>query len=71
MTLNDRHIKNSSFTPSPAHTALKKATKVIGVIVGAVIGIALWAIAKPVLRGIGWLISILSAIGAIYWLLTL
>lgn len=31
MTLNDRHIKNTSFTPSPAHTALKKAAKVIGI----------------------------------------
>ncbi len=27
MTLNDRHIKKSSFTPSPAHTALKKGGK--------------------------------------------
>ncbi len=32
MTLNDRHIKNSSFTPSPAQTALKKAAKVAGIV---------------------------------------
>lgn len=51
--------------------ALTKAVRGGAVIIGAVIGIALWAIAKPILRGIGWLISILSAIGAIYWLLTL
>ena len=30
MTLNDRHINKTSFTPSPAHTALKKAARVIG-----------------------------------------
>ena len=50
---------------------ISKAVKAVAIIIGAVIGIALWAIAKPILRGIGWLISILSAIGAIYWLLTL
>ena len=47
------------------------AVKVVAVIIGAVIGITLWAIAKPILRGIGRLISILTAIGAILWLLTL
>lgn len=71
MTLNDRHIKNTSFTPSPAHTALKKAAKVIGIVVATIVGIILWAILKPIFRGVGWLISILTAIGIIYWILTL
>lgn len=38
MTLNDRHIKNSSFTPSPAHTALKKVAKVAGLIIATLVG---------------------------------
>lgn len=71
MTLNDRHIKNTSFTPSPAHTALKKAAKVVGIAIATIVGIILWAILKPIFRGIGWLISILTAIGIIYWILTL
>lgn len=71
MTLNDRHIKNSSFTPSPAHTALKKAAKVVGLVIATIVGIILWAILKPIFRGVGWLISILTAIGIIYWILTL
>lgn len=50
---------------------ISKAVKVVAIVIGAVIGMALWAIAKPILRGIGWLISILTAIGAIYWILTL
>lgn len=50
---------------------ISKAVKVVAVIIGAVIGIALWAIAKPILRGVGWLISIITAIGIIYWLMTL
>ncbi len=72
MTLNDRHIKNPSFTPSPAHTALKlkKAAKVIGIAVGAVVGIILWAILKPICRGIGWVISLISAVVIIFWLIT-
>lgn len=71
MTLNDRHIKNTSFTPSPAHTALKKAAKMIGIVVATIVGIILWAILKPIFRGVGWLISILTAIGIIYWILIL
>ena len=71
MTLNDRHIKNTSFTPSPAHTALKKAAKVVGIAIMAIVGIILWAILKPIFRGVGWLISILTAAGIIYWILTL
>ena len=71
MTLNDRHIKNTSFTPSPAHTALKKAAKVVGMAIGAVVGIILWAILRPIFRGVGWIISILTAIGIIYLVMTL
>lgn len=71
MTLNDRHIKNTSFTPSPAHTALKKAAKMVGIVIMAIVGVILWAILKPIFRGVGWLISILTAIGIIYWIMTL
>lgn len=71
MTLNDRHIKNTSFTPSPTHTALKKAARVIGIIAGLIVGVILWAILKPIFRGVGWIISILTAIGIIYWITTL
>ena len=70
MTLNDRHIKNSSFTPSPAQTALKKVAKVAVVILGAIVGLMIWAVVKPIFRGMGWLISILTMIAIIYWLIT-
>ena len=71
MTLNDRHIKNTSFTPSPAHNALKRAARVIGIIAGLIVGVLLWAILKPIFRGVGWIISILTSIGIIYWITTL
>ncbi len=71
MTLNDRHIKNSSFTPSPAQTALKKIAKVIGIILATLIGLLMWAIVKPIFRGVGWVISIITTLMIIYWILTL
>ena len=71
MTLNDRHIRNSSFTPSPAHTAYRRVLKVVVMIVLSVVGLLLWAILKPMLRGAGWLISIATAAAIIFWLLTL
>lgn len=71
MTLNDRHIKNSSFTPSPAQTALKKVARVVGIILGAIVGLMIWAIIKPIFRGVGWLISILTMTAIIFWLMTL
>lgn len=71
MTLNNRHINKTSFTPSPAHTALKKAARLIGIIGGLIVGVLLWAILKPIFRGVGWIISILTALGIIYWITTL
>lgn len=70
MTQNNRHIRNTSFTPSPAYTALKRLTKVVGIIFGMIIGIVLWVVVKPMIRGIGWLISILTLIAMIYFVLT-
>ena len=46
MTLNDRHIKNRASTPSPAQTALKKVAKVVVVILGAIVGLMIWAVVK-------------------------
>ena len=70
MTQNDRHIRNSSFTPSPALTALKKITRVMMVILGAIVGVVLWAILKPIFRGVGWVLSILTTLMIIYWIIT-
>ena len=32
---------------------LSRISKAVAIIIGVVIGIALWAVAKPILRGIG------------------
>lgn len=50
-----RQARQSSYQ----YRIITKAVKAVAVIIGAVIGIALWAVVRPILRGIGWLISIL------------
>lgn len=40
-------------------------------ITGAILGLVLWAFLRPIFRGVGWIVSALTAIAIIYWLLTL
>ena len=47
-----------------------KVAKVVAIIIGAIIGLLMWAVFKPIYRGVGWLISILTLFAALYWLLT-
>ena len=51
--------------------AVAKVAKVVAIIIGAIIGLLMWAVLKPIYRGVGWLISILTLFAALYWLLTL
>ena len=39
--------------------------------IGAILGLVLWGFIRPIFRGVGWVISLVSAIMIIYWLLTL
>ena len=70
MTQDNRHNRKSSFTPSPAHTALRRTARVMAVIIGAVVGLVLMVILKPICRGVGWVISLISAVVIIFWLIT-
>ena len=54
--IRSRQARQSSYH----YRMITRAVKAVAIIIGAVIGIALWAIARPILRGIGWLISILT-----------
>ncbi len=49
---------------------LRLTAKVVAIIVGAIIGTLVWAIVRPVIRGAGWVISLITAILIIYWILT-
>lgn len=65
------HIKGQSEAQSLRLNQIKKVVKVVAIIIGAIIGTLVWAIVRPVIRGAGWVISILTAILIIFWLLTL
>ena len=40
-------------------------------IIGAILGLVLWMFLRPIFRGVGWVLSLISALMIIYWLLTL
>ena len=40
-------------------------------IIGAILGLVLWVFLRPIFRGVGWVVSLISALMVIYWLLTL
>ena len=64
------HIKSQSEAQSLRFNQIKKVAKVVVVILGAIVGLMIWAVVKPIFRGVGWLISILTMIAIIYWLIT-
>lgn len=39
-------------------------------IIGAILGLVLWVFLRPIFRGVGWVISLASALMIILWLLT-
>ncbi len=39
-------------------------------IIGAILGLVLWVFLRPIFRGVGWVISLLTSIIIIFWLLT-
>ena len=65
------HIKGQSEAQSLRFNQIKKVAKVAAIIIGAIIGTLVWAMVKPVIRGAGWVISIITAIMIIFWLFTL
>ena len=65
------HINSQGKASSLRFNQIKKVAKVVAIIIGAIIGLTLWAFLRPIFRGIGWVISIISALVIIYWILTL
>ena len=39
--------------------------------IGAILGLVLWGFIRPIFRGVGWVISLATALMIIFWLLTL
>ena len=75
MTATNQHIRNSgrgnTHQTSHQYRIIKGLAKVAGCIIGLIVALIMWVVVRPILRGVGWLISILTMIAIIYWLMTL
>ena len=49
---------------------IKRVAKWIAILIGSIIGLMLWAFIRPIFRGMGWVISIVTALMIIFWLIT-
>lgn len=65
------HINSQGKASSLRFNQIKKAILWLAGIIGAIICLILWAFLRPIFRGVGWLISIITALAIIYWILTL
>lgn len=74
MTVTNQHIRNlgrgKTHQTSHQYRIIKVVAKVVGAIIGLVVAVVMWVVVRPILRGVGWLISILTVIAIIYWVLT-
>lgn len=74
MTATNQHIRNSgrgkTHQTSHQYRIIKVVANVVGAIIGLVVAVVMWVVVRPIFRGVGWLISILTVIAIIYWVLT-
>lgn len=66
-----QHIKQTRQSIHLQSQPHKKGSPLAGGIIGAILGLVLWVFIRPIFRGVGWVISLISALMIIYWLLTL
>lgn len=64
------HINSQGKASSLRFNQIKRTILRLARIIGAIIGLTLWAFLRPIFRGIGWVISIISALVIIYWIVT-
>lgn len=57
-------------TSTSGFNQIKKVVKVLVILIGSIIGLVLWIFIRPIFRGVGWVISLVSALMIIFWLLT-
>ena len=69
-TNNNISIRRGKASISSLNRIKKVLLWVVGII-GAILGLVLWAFLRPIFRGVGWIVSALTAIAIIYLLLTL
>ena len=71
MKTNNNISNSRGKTSTSGFNQIKKVVKVLVILIGSTIGLVLWVFIRPIFRGVGWLISILTIIAIIYWLILL
>ena len=70
MKTNNNISYSRGRTSTSGFNQIKKVVKVLVILIGSIIGLVLWVFLRPIFRGVGWVISLVSALLIIFWLLT-
>ena len=70
MKTNNNISNSRGKTSTSGFNQIKKVVKVLVILIGSTIGLLLWVFIRPIFRGVGWVISLLTALMKIFWLLT-
>ncbi len=70
MKTNNNISYSRGRTSTSGFNQIKKVVKVLVILIGSIIGLVLWIFIRPIFRGVGWVISLVSALMIIFWLLT-
>lgn len=70
MKTNNNILNSRGRTSTSGFNQIKKVVKVLVIFIGSTIVLALWVFIRPIFRGVGWVISPLTAFMIIFWLLT-
>ena len=70
MKTNNNISNSQGKTSTSVFNQIKKVVKVLVILIGSIVGLVLWVFLRPLFRGVGWIISLLTAFMIIFWLLT-
>ena len=74
MTATNQHINNlgrgKTHQTSHQNRIIKGLVKVVGWIIGLIVALVVWVILRPIMRGIGYLITAFTILVIIFWLMT-
>ena len=70
MKTNNNISYSRGRTSTSGFNQIKKVVKVLAILIGSIIGLVLWVFIRPIFRGVGWVISLLTEFMIIFWLLT-
>lgn len=68
MKTNNNISYSRGRTSTSGFNQIKKVVKVLVILIGSIIGLVLWIFIRPIFRGVGWGISLVSALMIIFWL---